>query len=141
MIKLTFKCAAIPENISLIDSLVELTIKSVHGFGYNKACFAMHELVINSIQAMSKNNKFNKQITITLACSKKYIFFRINDFGGGLPINILNNIFINPLENMGLNESGRGLALVNLFVDKIKYKEERNGSYTYKIFIYMDDLF
>ncbi|HEY9062938.1 MAG TPA: hypothetical protein VIO64_20940 [Pseudobacteroides sp.] len=140
MSKLTLKCAAIPENIWLIDSLVELTIKSEHVFGYKKACFAMHELVINSVQAMSKNNKFNKQITIVLVCSKKYIFFSINDFGGGLPLNILENISINPLDNMGLNESGRGLALVNLFVDKLKCKKEKNGSFTYKIIIYTDNM-
>jgi anti-sigma regulatory factor (Ser/Thr protein kinase) len=138
MSKLTFKCAAIPENIPLIDSLIEINIKSMHFFGYKKVCFAIHELVINSIEAMNKSNQYDKQITLTLVCNKKHVFFSINDFGGGLPLNFLNNIHLNPLENMGLNESGRGLALVNIFAGKLKYKEEKNGSFTYKIVVYMD---
>lgn len=139
MYEFSFKCAAVPESISLIDNLIELTIKRLHNCNYKKVCFAIHELVINSIDAMNKNGQSSKQLSISLVCSKQYVLFSINDFGGGLPSNILNNLHSNNLDSLGLNESGRGLALIKMFVDSLTYNEENDGSFTYKIVAYMDN--
>lgn len=139
MYELYFKCTAVPESISLIDNLIELTIKRLHYCNYKKVCFAIHELVINSIDAMNKNNQSFKQLSISLVCSKKHVLFSINDFGGGLPSDILNNLHSNNLDSLGLNESGRGLALIKMFVDSLTYNEENDGSFTYKIIAYMDN--
>ncbi|KNY28804.1 ATP-binding protein [Pseudobacteroides cellulosolvens] len=139
MYELYFKCVAVPESISLIDNIIELTIKKIHNYDYKKICFAIHELVINSIDAMSKNNQSFKQISISLICSKKHVLFSINDFGGGLPSNILNKLHTNNLDSLGLNESGRGLAIIKMFVDNLTYNEENDGSFTYKIVAYMDN--
>ncbi len=64
-------------------------------------------LIINSMEAIKNNGK----ILINLFSGEKYTIFEIEDNGGGIPDNKIQNIF-NPFFTTKIKGSGLGLAIV-----------------------------
>ncbi len=128
---LNYECKADISNIEIIDKLLEITLNYHKINWYRQFCFAAHELLINSIEAMSKHSSSLDKIFIELAININSITFSIYDTGGGLPFDINDLPARYNISNM--KSSGRGLFMIKSLVDDFSFFKADNGQYIYKI--------
>jgi len=130
-----FECAACLAYVSVIDQIVENLLLHEGVKEFEKFCFATHELVINSVEAMQTRKAPDDpgNITMDLKISDHELMFSINDKGGGIPIMPEESDEGTETREISLEDRGRGLSLIRLFSDLFVMKAETDGSHTYTI--------
>ena len=130
-----FKCTAVRDHITIIDNLVEMLLSANGVTETKRFCFAVHELVINSVEAMQKTAcmKGADQIVIRLRIDEEVLEFTINDWGGGLPAEVYARLHTEESGELSMDESGRGISMIRMFIDEFIYFKESDGSCTYQI--------
>lgn len=128
---LNYECEAKIQNIELIDSILEITLKHYEIEWYRQFCFAAHELLTNSIEAMSKHSNVDNKIFIKLIMGTDLVSFRVSDTGGGVQADI--NDLIKKNETLNMEGRGRGLYMIKALVDNFYFFKADDDHYTYVI--------
>jgi anti-sigma regulatory factor (Ser/Thr protein kinase) len=128
---LNYECKATAHNIEVIDDMIELLLKLHSIDWYRSFCFATHELLINSVEAMSKDPENNNKLYIRITIGISAVTLSVSDTGGGLSKEILDSL--TGFDLADAENHGRGLFMIQSLVDDFKFSKEENGRYTYKI--------
>ncbi len=130
------------EEKTLEEATKEIKIKSNQGFeekiereiigDLEKMCseknilfsvrLALGEAVFNAIKHGNKSDS-NKTVIINYTINDSYIKITVEDEGGGFDLNTIPDPTTK--ENLEL-EHGRGIFLMNAYMDEVKYNEKGN---------------
>ncbi|MFC4322219.1 ATP-binding protein [Litchfieldia salsa] len=115
--------------IEQIDDVVKSFLKCLSGDVDRRLVFAIHELIINAFEATLR--KYNDQasnypINLYIKMEENVILVEITDQGDGMAHH-LNPIDHKQLEEVLLQDRGRGLLMVKKMVDKISFLNEGKG--------------
>jgi len=135
MIEVKYACSSNIFNIPKIDNLLCFLLEHENILEYRGFCFAAHELLINSIEALRGiySKSLQNDINVYIQISDDIILFSINDRGGGIPEETMQRIDKLNMEDLLNEERGRGIYLIKNFVDEFSYAAEDNGSFSYTI--------
>lgn len=89
---------------------------------FKRTYLCVSEAVINSIKHGNKSDR-NKQVSVTIGCTKNEITVLIEDQGNGFDYSIVCDPTIE--ENIR-NESGRGIHIIKALTDKVEYNRKGN---------------
>ena len=120
----------IPSDINLVNETVlqVITTAKVSGFIKNKKFennirLALTEGLVNAIVHGNKSDK-NKNVELNVSINFKKMEISIKDMGKGFE---LNTEKIDPLNGENLLKShGRGIYLMKILMDEVKYLKEKN---------------
>lgn len=143
MLEFTLRCSAGPENIDILDGIVGMILDHEEMAHADRIGFAIHELIINSVEAMNGQPllEADRIIKVKLILDKADCMFSINDRGGGLTESILDTMECETGEDFregtdAMAECGRGLNLVRRWSDSFQVLSEADGSYTYTLTVH-----
>ena len=109
--------------IHFIDRVME-----AYMFTYNlpyekEICFVVHELIINSVEAMEGAQiDETETIEITVSYKDEELVISVIDKAGGIPENDWDEVVQYDLENFEFSDRGRGLFFVRNMVDSLLFK-------------------
>ena len=116
------------ENIDLVDVLSEAMLR-FSGLGEDsieRLALAIREAVANGVQHGNKEDPA-KRVTISFVLKSDEIDIRVTDEGKGFDLSTLPD----PLDPQNLfKPRGRGILLMNSFVDNVCYDFEAKGGTT-----------
>lgn len=133
MFELTLTCGAEADNLDMLDAMIGLALDRNGVKDARRFAFAAHELLINSVEAMSRLEEIRfEPLQVKLNIDDALCAFQVTDRAGGIPARLLAER--DPDDASGLcEESGRGLSLVRLYADVFEMIAEDDGSYTYRM--------
>ncbi len=113
-------------NVTCRDSLYVKTY-------YNELVQIVLNIINNAIDAIIESNTNIKDITITCKQEKGISIIEIEDSGGGINENIIENIFEPYFSTKGKNGTGLGLYMANMIVQnhiggELKVQNTENGA-------------
>ncbi|MCV6607601.1 MAG: PAS domain-containing sensor histidine kinase, partial [Campylobacterales bacterium] len=122
---------AINDTLALVEhGLINSNIKvnfqkgNIPTYGYeNELCQVILNLINNSKDALNENRKENKKINISLTQEETKAVITISDNGGGIPKDILKQIF-DPY--FSTKEEGKGTG-IGLYMSKMIIEENMEG--------------
>ena len=116
------------ENIDLVDVLSEAMLR-FSGLGEDsieRLALAIREAVANGVQHGNKEDPA-KRVSISFVLKSDEIEIRVTDEGEGFDLSTLPD----PLDPQNLfKPRGRGILLMNSFVDHVSYDFDSNGGTT-----------
>lgn len=125
----------VSQEITRVDNAIERFLIEAGFTPYKDVRFAVHELLINSVQAM--NQKYAGAcpylITIAAKANPDIAEVCITDYGGGLPEGLSEYLEDIAFEDILLQESGRGLLIVKCLTDFFECSLSLDGAASYKI--------
>lgn len=110
MIQLNVKFEAKNEMLQTIDKILEETLNVKTWEAGLDMFMAAHELIINSITAMSSKSSNENFLEVSVNINDNSIIIEVKDRGGG----IIGSSYLN---KDPLSENGRGLLIVNELTD------------------------
>ena len=119
------------DEVTRADEFIGKALSEVEFYGSFQISFAIHELVINSVEALKADPL--ESIELFLKADKDNVEFILKDRAGGLKntsIEILDNT---NFEDILEEESGRGLLLVKHLTDSFEHYFDQEGKAVYKI--------
>lgn len=136
--KHTLICGVDDENIVQSDTWLKKLLSKEHNRFNLEFCFAAHEMVINSVEAMREKVKTGN-LVIELEQYEDRCVFSIIDHGEGLSAEQVDKyvhakVVEAPEDNN--QENGRGFYLIRKFTDRFIYEPLQEGNYKYTIIKY-----
>jgi len=123
------------EAVGLLDEFCRKSLINAHFNQWRGVCFAVHEAIINSVEATKKlynDESINRDISVKILADENQVEIHIIDDAGGIPSECFHKSDGVQLENLLLNECGRGLLLIMTLVDKVW--QEYDGKYVLKLY-------
>lgn len=122
-----------PANVETIE-FCDLVIDSLASFFAvrDKQAFVLsvHEAIINSIEAVrTQCNKLDADLTLSVRITKDDVTVFISDAANGLSKQLIESRQTKRLEDVLLEESGRGLLLIREMMDALWVEPLDNGTY------------
>lgn len=135
MIVIEIECLAEGKSIEFIDELLLKVMKQAEFPDYKQLHFAVHEAVINSIDATIKcyGQGHKKNINMKIIAEKQRVEVLICDKAGGLPKEVAESIKNINFEDKIWNERGRGILFIKHFVDECLYYLDETGDAVCKL--------
>ncbi|MDM8534884.1 ATP-binding protein [Clostridiaceae bacterium HSG29] len=134
-------CLKIEADKQYLEYIDDVLLQTLRLFNGDLACrfqFALHEIIINSIQAAEKDNgKTDNTITITLIKDDNEIRASVMDMFGGMKETKKDYNKIS--KEQILEENGRGIFFIKEIVDEYSWELDDNGSFTVHIVMNLDD--
>ena len=132
MSEFNYECVSDVSEIEVADDILELFLKHQRLDWYKQFGFAAHELLINSVEAMSKQAQDNdKLLYVKITMDSSAVTFSVTDTGGGLPDEVIDKFAT--CDILSMEGHGRGLLMINSLVDDFIFLDEGDGKHTYKI--------
>lgn len=117
------------ESIYALDEFCKEALIKINFKEWKKICFAVHEAIINSVEATMKNCEKPEEKTIKLRifASNNEAEVHIIDQAGGIPDDEIEKLEEKNLEDVILGDNGRGILLIKELVDKV-WQEKEDGN-------------
>lgn len=123
------------ESIYVLDEFCKESLIKTDFKEWKRLYFAVHEAIINSVEATIKNCERPEEKTIKLRifASTNEAEVHIIDQAGGIPDDKIEKLEERSLEDVLFGDNGRGILLIKELVDKVwQEKEEGNVLKLYK---------
>lgn len=129
MIEVTIQCLAHEDSVYYINELCRKTLELVAFSDDRKVSYAVHEAVINSIEATTKRyGKDHKELmTVALKTCKDEVEVTIVDSAGGFEEDMMNDISRNIFAIDHFSERGRGFLFIKHFMDEVLFETREDG--------------
>ncbi len=137
MCEIKISVGANKKNLAYIDDVVKKSLEAFEVEKVSQVHFAIHEALINSIQAGEKiNDTSTNALEVHLLRDQHTLKAWITDSFGGTANQA--ETLIDEIETLPiLRESGRGLMLSSHLVDKIEWKQKEDKMF--EVFILVND--
>ncbi|RAK19142.1 anti-sigma regulatory factor (Ser/Thr protein kinase) [Anoxybacillus vitaminiphilus] len=125
MYELTITFPAKIESIEFCDQICEQTFSFFALEMKNELKLAVHEAVINSVQATCSKYTDIENMPIKLMIriyENDRIEVFVYDHAGGIPDDVLAQLLEKKFEEVLWEESGRGLLLIQTLMDKVSFE-------------------
>ena len=98
------------QNLITLEINTKIDEETVINGNINNLVQVLNNLISNSIQAYSENEK-DKRIILDISEKKNDIYLEVTDFAGGIPEEIKNKLFKEMVTTKGKNGTGLGLFI------------------------------
>ncbi|WP_078553711.1 ATP-binding protein [Alkalihalobacterium alkalicellulosilyticum] len=135
MLSLQFTLPCRIDSISYFDQVIPYAIEQYVGEAQPHFSFAIHELLINSLEAVHTQfgKETSEEISVDVTVNEVDMIVTVTDNAGGLSEEDLVNIHELRLEDIVFQERGRGLLMVKELVDKLTFSKEGEHRFSTKI--------
>jgi serine/threonine-protein kinase RsbW len=119
----------IPSNVQRIEEAASFVEEAAEGMDFDETevdniVIAITEAISNAIIHANKNDH-GKKVTIEIECNENEMITKVTDEGPGFdPKNIADPLHPDNL----LKESGRGIFILNSFLDSVDYSFSGDGT-------------
>jgi len=131
MYEMVLRCPANAEAIEFCDLFIDSLSSFFAVLDRPALVLSVHEAIINSIEAVRKLCREHDDNTLTLfvRVGKEEVTIFVSDSANSLPVQAIENRRAKQLEDVLLEESGRGLLLMRELMDDIWVEPLENGTY------------
>ncbi len=132
MIKVQIDCPAAVEMVEYLDQICEWTLSRINQVEHKKIVLAVHEAIINSVEAMKRRygeRYYEKQISMKIKVMSESIEIKVIDSAGGLPLEIQDKWKSKALEDLVWEEDGRGLLFMRHLMDEVWQDQDEDGRF------------
>ncbi len=138
MKEICLKIQADKQYLKYIDDVLLQTLKLFNSDLASRFHFALHEIIINSIQAAERDNgKNDNTVIITVGKDNNEIRASVMDMFGGMKET--KEVSKKISKERIFEENGRGILFIKEIVDEYSWELDDNGSFTVHIVMKIDD--
>lgn len=125
MLKVNIQCLAHEDSVFYINELCRNTLELIQFPEERKVLYAIHEVVINSIEATEKRyGKNHKQsMTVAIKTCKEEVEVIVGDAAGGFEECDNKDFSTSDL----FSERGRGFLFIKHFMDEVLFENKEDG--------------
>lgn len=138
--KLVIESAPGHDLIDLTDELSKVFLGGVAEDQSFKLCFAIHELMINAVEAVVKLGESSGEeqaavttITMTLRMVQDEVFVSISNQAGPQVVATLEEASRGSMESLFQEERGRGIMLAQMIADGLTFDQDASGRLTIEL--------
>ena len=131
MINLCVTCSVELETVDFLDLLCEKTLKQVDFYAHRRLGFAVHEVIINAVEANRRKfgpENIGKTITLQIKVQKDEAEILVIDEAGGISTEDWDDTSQRTFEEVLWSENGRGLLLIKSFVNEVWHEYGINNT-------------
>lgn len=131
MIHVQVECPASVEMVEFLDQICEWTLSRYNQLESRKIALAVHEAIINSVEAMKRRygDQENHLIAVKIQIQMEEIEVKIIDTAGGLPSEAQERLKNQDFDDIIWEEDGRGLLFMRHLVDEVWHGIDDDGRF------------
>ncbi|MGD8188918.1 ATP-binding protein [Brevibacillus ginsengisoli] len=132
MIHVQIDCPASIEMVEYLDQICEWTISRYNKLESRKVVLAVHEAIINSVEAMKRRygeQNTESNISLKIRLQMEEIEVKIIDSAGGLSAEAKERLQNQDFDDLIWEEDGRGLLFIKHLVDEVWQDQDEDGRF------------
>ncbi|MCL6585620.1 MAG: ATP-binding protein [Anoxybacillus sp.] len=130
MYEMVLHCPANVETIEFCDLVIDSLASFFTVRDRQALVLSVHEAIINSVEAVrTQCNKHHAALTLSVRITKDDVTVFVSDAANGLSKQLIESRQTKRLEDVLLEESGRGLLLMRELMDALWVEPLANGTY------------
>ncbi|WP_176560080.1 ATP-binding protein [Brevibacillus dissolubilis] len=129
MIRVQIDCPAQHEYLELMEGTYQSTLEKVCFAGRHALYVAVHEALINAIEATQQTygEETRETVSLQMTASPAEVVIHIIDSAGGIPQDVLDRQYCTTLEDRLWEENGRGLLIMKQMADELWFEKTDDG--------------
>lgn len=131
--ELSIKLLPNQQSIHLIDEVMNTLTNSYNLPNKKEICFVVHELIINSVEAMEELKKNEVEIEFQAHLRNGIIEISVIDYARGIEEDQLATMFEINTKHLTSSDRGRGLFFVKNMVDDISFYQFKENKFLVKV--------
>lgn len=130
MYEMVLRCPANVETIELCDLVIDSLASFFTVRDRQALVLSVHEAIINSVEAVrTQCNKHHAALTLSVRITTDDVTVLVADAAEGFSQQCIDSRQEKQLEDVRLEESGRGLLLIRELMDDLWAEPLENGAY------------